>query len=116
MYDHCVYYMFLSHNSLQFPRLCEFQRANYSYSLSLADTNSSPEAASDTKTYTGGDDRRLEGQLLGLKLEIGPVYRARVMAELTESGEVFGDSEICIGPGKVHVLSVRYTAIISHLR
>ena len=87
---------------LQFPRLCEFQRAEYSYSLSLADTNSSPEVTSETKTYDGSDDRELEGQLLSLKLEIGPIYRVRVRAEVTVTGEVFGGSTICIGPGKFH--------------
>ena len=99
LYMHNVYDHRCMLPSLQFPRLCDFQKAEYSYSLSLAETNSLPEVTSETKTYDGSDDRELEGQLLGLKLEIGPIYRVRVRAEVTETGEVFGDSAICIEPG-----------------
>ena len=74
------------HFFLQFPELCHFQKANYSFSLSPADTNSQPVASSDTRTFVGGGDRDIRGQLHNLKLDLKNFYKGRVNAELLGNG------------------------------
>lgn len=88
-----------THTHTQFPQLCHFQRATYSFSLSPADADSESVAESDTRHFVGGANRDVVGQLRELKLDLSTYYQVSVRGQL-ESGEtIIGSSTICLLSG-----------------